>query len=337
MATARGSRPATRRDAGSCKGVEGHELALGDVELDQSRQFVPTVYLYDNFPGGVGLSEPLWTRQEELVRRAIELVERCDCRGGCPACVGPVLAVDEGRDAVTPKALARRVLGLLLEPDAPREVGARMSVTPEKLRALRAQAGLATDASRSASAREAGAAPSRNAGSEVGRLRTHGLQPREPAPVRPPLPGTDAAPAAGHRGDGMESRPGPALPPGERLATTATAPDAMASLRRVLGVRERNVVPLVPRGPVDRSLPGEEIAPGLRLIETHVPYPAPAARLSLAFAKREDEAVDPRALLFFDTETTGLAGGTGTRAFMIGAADWHRHPCTATACASASC
>ena len=30
-----------------------------------------------------------------------------------------------------------------------------------------------------------------------------------------------------------------------------------------------------------------------------------------------------RSLLFFDTETTGLAGGTGTRAFMIGAADWH--------------
>ena len=27
-------------------------------------------------------------------------------------------------------------------------------------------------------------------------------------------------------------------------------------------------------------------------------------------------------LLCFDTETTGLAGGTGTRAFMIGAADW---------------
>jgi len=33
--------------------------------------------------------------------------------------------------------------------------------------------------------------------------------------------------------------------------------------------------------------------------------------------------VPPRDLLFFDTETTGLAGGTGTRAFMIGAADWH--------------
>ena len=33
-----------------------------------------------------------------------------------------------------------------------------------------------------------------------------------------------------------------------------------------------------------------------------------------------------RDLLFFDTETTGLAGGTGTRAFMIGAADWHVCP-----------
>ena len=51
--------------------------------------------------------------------------------------------------------------------------------------------------------------------------------------------------------------------------------------------------------------------------------PAPGFDLSLAFAKRHGESVDPRKLLFFDTETTGLAGGTGTRAFMIGAADWH--------------
>ena len=75
--------------------------------------------------------------------------------------------------------------------------------------------------------------------------------------------------------------------------------------------------------PVDRELPGEEISPGLRLIETTLPMPAPDFDLSLAFAKRHGESVDPRKLLFFDTETTGLAGGTGTRAFMIGAADWH--------------
>ncbi|RNF83653.1 DEAD/DEAH box helicase [Montanilutibacter psychrotolerans] len=94
---------------GQVRGGDGNALVIAELQ-----QFVPTVYLYDNFPGGVGLSEPLWTRQEELLRRAIELVEGCDCRAGCPACVGPVLAVDENReDVATPKALARRVLGLL--------------------------------------------------------------------------------------------------------------------------------------------------------------------------------------------------------------------------------
>ncbi len=76
----------------------------------------------------------------------------------------------------------------------------------------------------------------------------------------------------------------------------------------------------------DRQLPGEEIAPGLFLIESLQPQPIPAEPLSLAFARREHEHVAARDLLFFDTETTGLAGGTGTRAFMIGAADWHVCP-----------
>ncbi|MDR6675699.1 uncharacterized protein YprB with RNaseH-like and TPR domain [Xanthomonas translucens] len=102
----------------------------------------------------------------------------------------------------------------------------------------------------------------------------------------------------------------------------------VASLRRLLGMRERAVAPAAaPRRPqaADRHLPGVEIAPGLHLIEAFLPQPIPAAALSLAFARRED-AVQPSDLLFFDTETTGLAGGTGTRAFMIGAADWYLHP-----------
>ena len=32
------------------------------------------------------------------------------------------------------------------------------------------------------------------------------------------------------------------------------------------------------------------------------------------------DTVDPRGLLFLDTETTGLAGGTGTYAFLVGLA-----------------
>ena len=101
--------------------------------------------------------------------------------------------------------------------------------------------------------------------------------------------------------------------------------DPRASLRRLLGIRAQQPNLPIARGPIDRALPGEEIASGLRLIQAHVPYPAPATHLPLAFARRND-AIDPRRLLFFDTETTGLAGGTGTRAFMIGAADWCDHP-----------
>ncbi len=71
--------------------------------------FTPTVYLYDNYPGGIGLSEPLWQRQAKLVRRASELIRACPCRAGCPACVGPVL--DETIDkASSPKAHALRLL-----------------------------------------------------------------------------------------------------------------------------------------------------------------------------------------------------------------------------------
>lgn len=99
------------------------------------------------------------------------------------------------------------------------------------------------------------------------------------------------------------------------------------ALRRLLATRNRAVGATArtePAGPVDRALPGTEIAPGLHLIEAFIPQPVPAQPLSLAFSKRPEETVTPRDLLFFDTETTGLAGGTGTRAFMIGAADWHR-------------
>lgn len=108
-----------------------------------------------------------------------------------------------------------------------------------------------------------------------------------------------------------------------QAAVPRPAADA-AGLRRLLGVRGRGVAAVdAPRTrALDRALPGTEIAPGLHLIESFVPQAIPTAPLSLAFAKREQATVAPRDLLFFDTETTGLAGGTGTRAFMIGAADW---------------
>ena len=73
-------------------------------------------------------------------------------------------------------------------------------------------------------------------------------------------------------------------------------------------------------GPVDRALPGEEIAPGLRYYEQTAPWPHDDHALALYDIRHEPAKRSD--LLAFDTETTGLAGGTGTRAFMIGAADF---------------
>jgi DEAD/DEAH box helicase domain-containing protein len=74
--------------------------------------FRPTLFLYDNYPGGVGLSTPLYDLRDQVVARAYELVAGCRCRHGCPACIGPVLATDEqGRHS--PKAAALTVLGSL--------------------------------------------------------------------------------------------------------------------------------------------------------------------------------------------------------------------------------
>jgi uncharacterized protein YprB with RNaseH-like and TPR domain len=98
-------------------------------------------------------------------------------------------------------------------------------------------------------------------------------------------------------------------------------------LRRLLGIRERALAP-APRVQriVDRELPGAEIAEGLRLVETvFTGCPAPGRlQVDPVVSRREARLgeIDSTRILHFDTETTGLAGGTGTRAFMIGAAEW---------------
>lgn len=87
----------------------------GEAVVDPARGFTPTLFLYDNYPGGVGLSLPLFERCAELRRRAIGLIEACACAAGCPACVGPVLASAEASGDPSPKANGLAVLRLLGE------------------------------------------------------------------------------------------------------------------------------------------------------------------------------------------------------------------------------
>jgi uncharacterized protein len=107
---------------------------------------------------------------------------------------------------------------------------------------------------------------------------------------------------------------------GAIAATSLPTCDAtIDTLRRLLGFRGRRVS--LPAHAFDRDLPGEEIAPGVRLHEQRIAWPPPPMSLDLSCFGLE--AIDASRLCFFDTETTGLAGGTGTRAFMLGAGDWH--------------
>ncbi|SEO88224.1 DEAD/DEAH box helicase domain-containing protein [Halogranum amylolyticum] len=46
-----------------------------------------TIFIYDGYPGGVGLARGGYDRIEDLLVRTARLVDDCDCADGCPACV----------------------------------------------------------------------------------------------------------------------------------------------------------------------------------------------------------------------------------------------------------
>jgi DEAD/DEAH box helicase domain-containing protein len=47
------------------------------------------IFIYDNYPGGIGLSEPLYRLHDRLLAQSAALIRACACRDGCPSCVGP--------------------------------------------------------------------------------------------------------------------------------------------------------------------------------------------------------------------------------------------------------
>ncbi len=73
-----------RRDLGSAvdTGVE-----------DQT--FQPTIFIYDNYPGGIGLSRPLYEIREQVFAATAQLIRECACEDGCPSCVGPTTGAKE--------------------------------------------------------------------------------------------------------------------------------------------------------------------------------------------------------------------------------------------------
>jgi DEAD/DEAH box helicase domain-containing protein len=71
--------------------------------------YEPSLYLYDNFPGGIGQSEPLFQMRRALIEKAGELLAACPCKGGCPSCVGP-----QGEVGEKAKEVAQRIVAAIL-------------------------------------------------------------------------------------------------------------------------------------------------------------------------------------------------------------------------------
>ena len=77
----------------------------GDIGVSIDRE---TIFLYDNYPGGIGFSEPLFSMHDELLARTRELIGECPCQSGCPSCVGP-----EGSTGPHTKKVAQELLARL--------------------------------------------------------------------------------------------------------------------------------------------------------------------------------------------------------------------------------
>ena len=89
-------------------------VTIGSDHESGAGEFEPNVYLYDNYPGGIGQSEPLFRLRRTLAEKSKELLEACPCEAGCPSCVGPVGEVGERA-----KEIALRLAGELIKQTEP--------------------------------------------------------------------------------------------------------------------------------------------------------------------------------------------------------------------------
>jgi DEAD/DEAH box helicase domain-containing protein len=89
-------------------GNEGDSPELTRTGEPVSLSDEPRIFIYDNYPGGIGFSEPLFALEEELRRRTRDLIAACECQSGCPGCVGPI-----GNTGPMAKTVALRILDLI--------------------------------------------------------------------------------------------------------------------------------------------------------------------------------------------------------------------------------
>jgi len=72
----------------------------------------PQVFIYDGFPGGVGIAEQGFNELPALWRATYEVIAACPCEAGCPSCIQSPKCGNNNQPL--DKAAARLILGMLL-------------------------------------------------------------------------------------------------------------------------------------------------------------------------------------------------------------------------------
>ena len=81
-----------RRDLGSSVQTGAEETTATSEAAHRKAsavEYEPAIFIYDNYPGGIGLSRSLYELRERVLRETRSLIRVCDCEEGCPSCVGP--------------------------------------------------------------------------------------------------------------------------------------------------------------------------------------------------------------------------------------------------------
>lgn len=60
----------------------------------------PTIFFYDRYPGGIGLSEKIYSGLETIFREAGQMIRSCSCESGCPSCIGAETSGENGKKDV---------------------------------------------------------------------------------------------------------------------------------------------------------------------------------------------------------------------------------------------
>ena len=86
----------------------GRREAARRDEPPPGDDYEPNIFVYDAYPGGIGLSEPLYRLHDRLLAEP-HADRRVPLRRGCPSCVGPA-----GEIGSNGKAVALAILDAVL-------------------------------------------------------------------------------------------------------------------------------------------------------------------------------------------------------------------------------